>query len=95
MEFTEEQLKMLKVILEKAIAENNKFLITKEETKHLINVMKGDLPQIDTSKLATKEEVTNALNTLKTELGADIKKLIQKVFPDMPASQKSKWFVFD
>lgn len=92
MELTEEQLKQ---IVTNAIAENNKTLITKEEAKHILKVMKDDIPQTDTSKLATKEEVTGALNTLKTELGADIKKLIAKVFPDMPASQKSKWFVFD
>lgn len=99
MELTEEQLKQ---IVTHAIAENNKTLVTKEEAKHILKVMKDDLPQLDTSKLATKEEVKTALQTSKdalqeqiTGITTDVKKLINKVFPEQTPAQKSKWFVFD
>lgn len=95
MELTEEQLKQ---IVTNAIAENNKTLITKEEAKHILKVMKDDIPQTDTSKFATKDAlagVTTSLNEKIEGIVTDVKKVITKVFPDQTPKQKSSWFVFD
>ena len=99
MELTEEQLKR---IIETAITENNKTLLNKQDAITIF-AKKVDVPNaVDTSQFITKADHKESLVNLQTILKettdgiiTDVKKLINKVFPEQTQAQKSKWFVFD